>query len=198
MDEHNETTQAETPANKRRGAPKGGWPRKVQETAIPVSESLSADADISEHAHSTDNRASLLEDIARIRQIRQPFGAFTQKLALPVRSGYHRHWFNDVAGRIDEAEAGGWKHIKGKDGKPIRRVVGTGRDNGALYAFAMELPEVFWEEDMQARNEAAASKMDELKKSPFRAPAGTAKASDKGKFYSPTEGTDPIQVTHLK
>lgn len=191
MDEHN----PEQPI-KRRGAPPGGWPKRVQETAIPVSAGLSADADISEHA-STDSRLSLVQDIARIRSIRKPFGAFTQKLALPIRSGYHRHWFNDIAGRIEEAESSGWTHIKGRDGKPIRRVVGTGRDNGALYAFAMELPEVFWEEDMAARNDAAASKMDELKKSPFRAPAGSAKASDKGKFYSPKEES-PIVISHEK
>lgn len=157
----------------------------------------SADVEIAERAIAEvhGEPADLQSEIERIRAFRKPLGAFSQKLALPKRPGYHRHWFNDVAGRIDEAEANGWAHVKGTDGKPISRCVGTGRDKGSLYAFAMEIPEVFWQEDQDARNQAAAEKIDALKASPFRAAPGAAKPSDKGKFYDPSE-TDagPLQV----
>lgn len=137
----------------------------------------------------------LAAEIERIRKIRKPLGAYSQKLALPKRTGYHRHWFNDVAGRVAEAELNGWTAIKGTDGKPISRCVGSGRDKGALYAFAMELPEVFWQEDQNERNRVAAEKMESLKSSPFRAAPGTAKPSDRGKFYDPSEhDAGPVQI----
>lgn len=138
---------------------------------------------------------SLAEEIARIRAFRKPLGAMSQKLALPKRTGYHRHWFNDTAGRIEEAQNNGWAHVKGNDGKPICRCVGTGRDKGALYAYAMEIPEVFWLEDMAAKNRAATEKMEGLKASPFQSRPGQAKASDSGKFYDPVEApSGPVQI----
>ena len=121
-----------------------------------------------------------------------------QKLALPKRPGYHRHWFNDVAGRIDEATASGWSHvINPRDGKPMHRVVGSGRDNKALEAYAMELPEVFWQEEMVARHKIASDRVDGIKKRPAAAQPGQAQASDAGKFYSPHDarGMDPIHIT---
>src|SRR5262249_28663036 len=143
-----------------------------------------------------DASANLQTEIARIRKIRQPFGTLSQKLALAPRKGYHRHWFNDAAGRIDEALASGWTQIKDpKTGQPIRRVDGTGRDGAPMNAYAMELPEVFWQEDMNAKHAAAQEKVDAIKKSPFQARPGEAKASDKGKFYDPTESNAPLQVT---
>lgn len=155
--------------------------------ALPVSddeEAPTADAAIVEEV---DERVILKRDIERIRALRKPFGAFTQKLALPERAGYHRHWFNDAPGRVDEAVANGWAHIKDKEGKPVSRIVGRGRDNGALKAYAMELPKVFWEEDMRARAEAAQARVDDIKKAPFRAKSGQSAKADQGKFYSPKE-----------
>ncbi len=100
-----------------------------------------------------------------------------------------------MAGRVDDAKANGWKHVTGKDGKPIARVVGTGRDKGALWAYAMEIPRVFWEEDQNAKHQAAAARVDALKAAPFRAPQGAAQKSDKGKFYDPFErDAGPLQV----
>lgn len=181
-------------------APKGRRPgrqpayRPVSETSLEVNQGMTADASLSSEGQGQEPDA-LLSDIERIRKIRKPFGAFTQKLALPTRDNYHRHWFNDMPGRIDEAKASGWAHVKDQEGKPVKRVVGTGRDNGALHAYAMELPEVFWREDQQAKFDAAQEKMDDLKKSPFRAAPGQAKKSDGGKFYSPEESA-PLQITN--
>jgi hypothetical protein len=173
----------------------GRPPKPRPEPALEVSPGLTADASLTPTGQPQEGE-TLEQAIARIRAIRKPFGAaMQQKLALPVRSGYHRHWFNDVAGRIDEAKESGWSHVKStRDGTPLKRVVGTGRDNGVLWAYAMELPEVFWQEEMDARHTLAKEKVDAIKAKPFQAKPGQAQASDAGKFYSPVEGTDPIQV----
>lgn len=156
-----------------------------------------ADVAVVERAVAEENTSpeDLAADIARIRAFRLPLGAFSQKLALPKRAGYHRHWFNDVAGRIDEASANGWAHVLGKDKKPIARCVGSGRDKGALYAFAMELPEVFWQEDQDAKNQAAEDRIDQTRRSVAKlAPGERANPADKGKFYDPSESDTPVQI----
>lgn len=151
-------------------------------------EDLSGDQDVvaSAEIDGEDIEESLDEAIARIAKIRKPLGTFSQKLAIPKRAGYHTHWFNDEGNRIAEALDNGWAFRK-KDGKPIKRAVGTGRDKGVLWACAMDLPEVFWLADMQTRHDIAQGKMDALKANPVVAPAGTAQKSDAGKFYSPSE-----------
>lgn len=178
------------------GRPQKSSYSSIAETAVEMNEGLTADASIAPDSAPHDSE-TIEQAIARIRHVRQPFGVFTQKLALPKRTGYHRHWFNDVAGRIDEAKASGWSHVTNpSDGKPLRRVVGTGRDNGVLYAYAMEIPEVFWQEEMDGRHQAAQARIDAIKKNPFAAKPGQAQASDRGKFYDPGEasGTGPLQV----
>ena len=67
-------------------------------------------------------------------------------------------------------------------------------------AFAMELPEVFWLEEMAARHKVAQDKIDSIKKNPFQAAQGQSRPEDKGKFYDPTEGsgTGPLQVIQPK
>lgn len=171
-------------------APKSALPHLQ---TVPVDQSepdMSADAGLGGRLGGGD---ALQADIARIRAQRKPFGAFTQKLAYPARPGYHRHWFSDEPGRVDEAGSNGWAHVNGKDSKPVKRVVGRGRDGGAMYGFLMELPKVFWDEDMQAKNDAAQARVDEIKKSPFRAKPGQAQKSDQDKFYSARE--EPVQMT---
>jgi hypothetical protein len=133
---------------------------------------------------------------ARIRERRQPQGAFTQKLAYAARPGYYRHWFNDSPGRIDEALAGGWAFVRGKDRNPVSRHVGQGRDNKGQIGFIMEIPEIIRREDQDAFHRQAAQRIESLKAQPFRAAPGSAKPSDKGKFYDPKEesGAGPLQV----
>ena len=181
---------AESPLETKPGA-------EVAQPALEVGTGLTADHALAPNAEPQEGE-TLEQAIARIRQVRTPFGAMSQKLAIPERPGYHRHWFNDVAGRIDEATASGWAHVKDpKTGQPMKRTVGSGRDGGALIAFAMELPEVFWQEEMDARNKLAMAKLDSIKKNPFASKPGQAQESDKGKFYDPTEGTGkgPLQIS---
>lgn len=156
----------------------------------PDDEHMTADAGLTTKV---DDRKKLDADIARIRASRKPFGAFTQKLAFPDRPGYHRHWFSDEPGRVDEAKSNGWAQVTDKEGKPVKRVVGRGRDGGAMYGFLMELPKVFWDEDMQAKHDAAQARIDEIKKNPFRAKPGQAQQSDKGKFYSAKD--EPVSIS---
>lgn len=156
---------------------------------------ISADREIAEGAAAEASTSGpSREEIDRIRAMRKPLGAMSQKLALPARRGYHRHWFNDTAGRIEEAQAAGWSFVKGNDGKNIKRCVGTGRDKNALWAYAMELPLVFWQEDQDHKNAAAAAVMDGLKNQAFTAAPGSMSRADNGKFYDPTETGSPIKT----
>jgi hypothetical protein len=191
-----DNTAAATDANGLADKPKRGRPAKsAADAAVNVAPDISADAQPQENE-------TLEQAIARIGALRdknrQEWGAFSQKLALPARPGYHRHWFNDVAGRIDEAKASGWAHVKNpRDGTPLKRAVGTGRDNNVQWGYAMELPLVFWQEEMDARHKIAKDKVDSIKKKIAAAAPGQSQASDQGKFYSPVEetGRDPVQVT---
>jgi hypothetical protein len=135
-----------------------------------------------------DERKAYMAEVERIRAHRKAFGAQPQKLYIAQRAGYKRYWFNDAPGRLELAKANGWKHVLDKQETSISRVVGTGRDGGAQRAFAMEIPQIFWDED-QDRNvhKRAQAGMDEIKNRPIRAKPGQAQASDKGKFYSPAE-----------
>ncbi len=181
--------------------PKRGRPAKnAADAAVNVAIGLSADVALAPTNDAPEGE-TIEQAVARIGALRDKtrheWGRFSQKLALPVRPGYHRHWFNDVAGRIDEAKASGWSHVKNpRDGTPLKRVVGTGRDNNVLWAYAMELPDVFWNEEMDLRHNAAKERIDAIKAKPFRAAPGQSQASDQGKFYNPVEesGASPIQV----
>lgn len=160
---------------------------------------LSADAQVLAAAEEKSPGASeetYEQQVARIRAMRRPLGEFHLKLDIEKRRGYHTHWFNDAGARIDEALLAGWA-FRQRDGQRVRRAVGMGRDQGVLYAYAMDIPLEFWQEDQAARHKQASEKMEALKASPFRAPSGSAKASDSGKFYSPVEGQEPIRQEHI-
>lgn len=93
-----------------------------------------------------------------------------------------------MGGRIQEFQDAGWTPVLDpRTSQPVKRSVGSGRDNRALTAYAMEIPSVFWEEVQNEQFAVAKGKMDDIKKSPIRAEQGAAKASDKDKFYSPKE-----------
>ena len=92
------------------------------------------------------------ERLEQRRKDRKPFGSALQKLAYPPREGFYRRWFNDVPGRIQKAIDAGYEHVKDpKTGKPESRVVGVQEGSGAaLYAFLMETPLEWYNEDMKA------------------------------------------------
>lgn len=83
--------------------------------------------------------------------VRKPFGSMAQKLAAPKREGYHRHWFNDVLDRIQQAKDAGYQHVTEEGSKkPMKRVVGTAKGGGPLVAYLMEIPEEWFRQDMAA------------------------------------------------
>jgi hypothetical protein len=87
------------------------------------------------------------------QRTRIPLGTHTQKLELPRREGFHRHWFNDRPGRIQQAQAAGYTFVKDDEGKPISRTVGVRDGGGGLLAYAMEIPKPFYDEDFAAGQE---------------------------------------------
>ena len=155
--------------------------------SVQVEGAITGDISLMLPAEDTLDPLAYQAEIERIRGLRKPFGTFTQKLALPVRRGYKRHWFNAVPGRIEQKLAEGWAFVTDRESKPIKRVVGTGRDNNALVGYAMEIPEVFWLEQQGSEHKIAQAKMDDIATNPVRAKPGTTKKADAGKFYSPTE-----------
>lgn len=86
--------------------------------------------------------------------VRKPFGSHEQKLKYPERPGFHRHWFNDSPGRIARALEAGYKHVLGKDGKNVSRVVDPGPRGGGLTGYLMEIPLEWWQSDQAVKNKA--------------------------------------------
>lgn len=79
------------------------------------------------------------------RRRRASVGGFNMKLSVPERPGYHRHWFNDVPGRLAMAHELAYDFVEDRSLKSdgpdsrVRRFVGT-VDGHPLYAYLMETP----------------------------------------------------------
>jgi len=90
------------------------------------------------------------------RESRIPFGVARTKLNVPMElEGYHLHWVNDSAGRIQEAQRGGYTFVEPKevgapeDGSQVKRLVGKNEDGSAMYAYLMKIEMEFYHEDQQ-------------------------------------------------
>lgn len=172
-------------------APKGR--RVIDQINAPKSISAVIDTAVQSTPDAETDPKGYAAYVESLRRTRIPYGATAQKLAYPQRAGYKRHWFNDIGGRVQDHMDRGWTVVNDPKGRPVIRTVGAARDNTPLKAHLMEIPSVFWEEIEAERNAFAKARMDDIKKSPIRAEAGAAKASDKDKFYSPRE--EVIKVT---
>lgn len=95
------------------------------------------------------------------RRVANPFGGLRQKLAYAKREGYHRHWFNDTPGRLKAAEEGGYSFVKNDDQKNVSLAVGTNESGQPLFAFLMEIPQDWYDEDMRAQQNS----VDEIERS---------------------------------
>jgi hypothetical protein len=89
-------------------------------------------------------------------ETRHPFGGLVRRLDnSPPPTGFHAHWFNDDAeGRIDRALAAGYAMMTDKNGSPIRKLVGTKRSGGGMYAYRMMVPIEWWLQDKGKIEEA--------------------------------------------
>lgn len=94
------------------------------------------------------------------REARRPFGSQTQKLAYEPRTGYHRHWFNDTPGRIEQALNAGYQHVDNKEGEKVKVVVGVNQAGGAMTGYLMEIPDEWYQEDM-ARGQEQVDQIDQ-------------------------------------
>lgn len=112
---------------------------------------------------------------------RKPFGAQIQKLAYEPRIGYHRHWFNDRPGRVQQALEAGYTHVKDAKGNNVSLPVGVNDSGGALVAFLMEIPEEWYKEDMAAQQ----AKLDQLHES---IKAGSLNEQPGENRYIPSQG----------
>ncbi len=125
-----------------------------------------------------ESKKSAVKDTVRTetdrpkRSKRVPVGIPRQKLSVSHEiPGYRLYWFNDVPGRISEAEAGGYTFVDEKEialndfvtlgnadlGTKVKRLVGKNEDGSALYAYLMKIELDLFEEDqkeIQARVDA--------------------------------------------
>lgn len=167
----NDTGGAPAPAataERRKPGPKPGSRRNKP----PAPDAVSVDAAGTEEGRTT-------------RRVRRPFGSHSQKLAYPQRPGYHRHWFNDTPGRIDQATEGGYTHVKDdRTGENVRRPVGTAAVGGVLFAYLMEIPQEWYDEDMAAEQEVVARSEDAIKGGKVLDSQGESQ----GNFYNSAQG----------
>ncbi len=100
------------------------------------------------------------------RKERIPFGTARQKLSVAGKEGKVRRWVNDIGGRCQLAENGGYEFVT-DDGLKIgdtdigsgnqsldsrvSRIVGTQADGSPLTAFLMEIDEEFYKADQDEK-----------------------------------------------
>lgn len=120
-------------------------------------------------------------DAPRVRSNRKPFGSLEQKLAYPEREGFHRHWFNDIPGRVERALEAGYEHVKDKEGKNVCKNVGTAEGGGALVGYLMEIPEEWYLQDQAAQQAQVDSVEDTIKRGEFESKEGDGR-------YVPKQG----------
>lgn len=121
------------------------------------------------------------------RESRKPFGSTDQKLAWPIRPGYHNHWFNDDPGRIQTAKDAGYEHVQDYRSMPVSRVVGVAPGGGPLLAYLMEVPQEWWEEDQARQQKLVDTKMDAIR----RGYVDRKDPKDNNSFYA---GSDRGQI----
>lgn len=157
--------------------------------APPTLEQLVAAGILPDGFNSQEEFESYNERVAQLRHKRQPFGSYTQKLAFADRPHYHRHWFNDVDGRVLQAEAAGYDHVL-EDGKPVSRVTGRLKEGGPQFSYLMEIPKVLHEEDMRDNLKRADDIEQDIRRGRAQEKDKTDQAQGKNPFYIPTTGID--------
>lgn len=125
--------------------------------------------------------------IAQLREKRTPFGRRQSRLAYPKRPGYHRHWFADHAGRIEEATAAGYEHVRDTEGRIVQKHQGKHKDGRAMVGYLMEIPEVLWKEDRLAQQKSDDLTEQAIKRGVPKGADGRP-AEDAGNFYVPSTG----------
>lgn len=100
------------------------------------------------------------------RSTRVPLGVPRPKLTVPDRPGYVRRWINDVEGRLQMAERGGYQFVEkeglqvgGPDISNENRDLGTRHSytvdkSTGMKAYLMEIKEEYFKEDQRIKMNA--------------------------------------------
>lgn len=90
------------------------------------------------------------------RTTRIPFGGARTKLAIGFEiPGQHLHWINDTAGRLDEAQQGGYSFVSPSEvgftekESQVKRFVGKDEAGEAIHAYLMKIDIDLYEEDQR-------------------------------------------------
>lgn len=86
------------------------------------------------------------------RDSRRGFGDQQQALAYPERPGFHRHWFNDIPGRLHEAARAGYVQVKGDSGEPVSLVADK---TTGMRTYLHEIPLPWYKDDLKKAQDAA-------------------------------------------
>lgn len=159
----------------------------AQQPAPQPANALAAAGGIAEARTEAPAPDALSADAPRVTAAtRRPFGSTAQRLEYAQRAGYHRHWFNEVPGRLERALTAGYNFVEDVQGKRVNRVVGVAHEGGPLKAFLMEIPQEWYDQDMGAEQKKVAETNEAIRSG--RAMKKDPKDSD-GAFYTPAQGT---------
>lgn len=114
--------------------------------------------------------------------VRKPFAERQMRLHAPSRPGFHRHFINDIPGRVAHMQERGYKIVT-EGGKPIKKVVSVAANGTGLDGFLMEIPVQWFEEDQRASQKAT----DEIEATIRR---GEMAVGDGRNRYIPRDGVD--------
>ena len=140
---------------------------------------------------------------------RVPFGQHKLKLQLSDidrealdSKGFVTRWVNDVGGRLNQAQAGGWAFVDPEEatslgasavhdpntslGKQVRQVVSKGKD--PIFAYLMKIRKEFYDEDQKAKMD----EIDEMEQGLIQGEAGGAKV---GQTYLPPGVRAPVVMS---
>lgn len=81
------------------------------------------------------------------RENRTDIGVKPRNLDAPVREGFRRRWVNNDKGRIEAFREDGWEVVQ--DDGTIAKRVGRKEDNSDLHGVLMEIPEEFFQENLE-------------------------------------------------
>lgn len=135
-----------------------------------------------------------IEAKVKTRKNRVPLGAPRLRLSMSKREGYKRRWINDKQGRIAMAQEGGYTLVP-KDGaefeeddvtnvnSSLNNAVSRVVDSEGTKAYLMEIPEDWYEEDQQEKQQ----KIDEMENTLSRGEDSHGKPGADGR-YIPREG----------
>lgn len=113
-----------------------------------------------------EDRNEIREAETTGRNTRVPLGVPRPKLTVPDRPGYVRRWINDVEGRIQNAERGGYQFVEkeglqvgGPDISNENRDLGTRHSytvdkSTGMKAYLMEIKEEYFKEDQKVKMQA--------------------------------------------